>query len=357
MRRERLKLASECPPPDEDEYTDRLANLLKQSIADSYPRGSTLRPLHPKEHGLVSAKFIVEHDLPGEQRIGVFKEARSYPALIRFSNASPTVHPDYTGDARGISIKLLGVEGETLLDGERGGQRRLQSVDFIAISYDSFFAEDPKEVYFLTKAFFAGGLAKLWYFVNPFNSHIESYLQIRRSSKRHTSPLDIRYWSMTPYLFGTRAVKYSVRPWSHTRAAIPKNPTPNYLRENMQRQLSQDTFYFDFMVQFQTDPYTMPVENPMVSWDEKVSPFLKLATIVIPAQRFDTAARMEFGDNLSYNPWRCLPEHRPLGGINRSRKRIYEATSKFRHERNEICQIEPGSNVTLALERRRHLED
>jgi hypothetical protein len=145
-----------------------------------------------------------------------------------------------------------------------------------------------------------------------------------------------------------QAVKYSVVPWRHIPAAIPKNHPECYLRENMQQQLAHDPFYFDFMIQFQTDPYTMPIEDPTVPWDEKVSPFHKLATIVIPPQNFDTAARMEFGDNLSYNPWRCLPEHRPLGGINRCRNRVYQVISAFRHERNDTTEEEPAPNFTLA---------
>jgi len=344
MPTEKLELATEYPTPDESEYTEKLAAVLKQKVADSYPPGKTLRDAHPKEHGCVMGEFIIEPELPPEWRVGVFKEARSYPAIIRFSNASPTVQPDYKKDCRGMAIKLLGVEGEKLLQNDANGL----TLDFITISFDSFFSKDPRDLYIFTKAFFSGTLGALWYFFNPFNPHLGTFLSIFRSAQRHTSPLDIRYWSMTPYLFGTRAVKYSVIPWRHTPAVIPKNPPECYLRENMQEQLAYDPFYFDFMIQFQTDPYSMPIEDPTVSWSEKVSPFHKLATIVIPAQQFDTAAKMEYGDNLSYNPWRTLPEHRPLGGINRCRNRVYQVISKFRHDRNDLAQAEPGPDFTLA---------
>ncbi len=343
MPRQTLEVASEYPTPDESEYTEKLAAVLKQKVADSYPPGKTLRDAHPKEHGCVMGEFVVEGELPQQWRVGVFKKARSYPALIRFSNASPTVSPDYKKDCRGMAIKLLGVEGEKLLEDDRNGLTH----DFITISFDAFFSKDPKDLFFFTKAFFSGTLATLWYFFNPFNSHIRTFLSIAKSAQRHTSPLDIRYWSMTPYLFGSKAVKYSVIPWRHTPSAIPKNPPDCYLRENMQAQLANDTLYFDFMIQFQTNPYTMPIEDPTVSWDENASPFRKIATIVIPAQKFDTAAQMEFGDNLSYNPWRCLPEHRPLGGINRCRRRVYQVISRFRHDRNDMQQKEPGPDFTL----------
>jgi hypothetical protein len=39
-------------------------------------------------------------------------------------------------------------------------------------------------------------------------------------------------------------------------------------------------------------------------------------------------------ENLSFSPWNALPEHRPIGQRNRTRKEVYEASSKYRHENN-----------------------
>jgi hypothetical protein len=85
----------------------------------------------------------------------------------------------------------------------------------------------------------------------------------------------------------------------------------------------------------------MPVEDPGVAWDEAVSPFRKVGELRIPRQLFDTEARRKFGDNLSFNPWRCRVEHRPLGGISRARRQVYQALSNFRHERNDVGHTEP----------------
>jgi hypothetical protein len=35
---------------------------------------------------------------------------------------------------------------------------------------------------------------------------------------------------------------------------------------------------------------------------------------------------------MSFNPWHALPEHRPLGDMNRARREIYWAMSAFRRE-------------------------
>jgi hypothetical protein len=158
---------------------------------------------------------------------------------------------------------------------------------------------------------------------------------------RFANPLQIRYWTPPPALLGKFAVKYSAIPYFDTPDAIPENPSYTYLREAMVKTLEQGPVRFDFAVQFQTDADIMPIEDPGHAWCEVASPFRKVATIKIPQQIFDTEQRRELGENLSFNPWRCLPEHRPLGGINRARKVIYQAISAFRHEKNNVPHKEP----------------
>ncbi len=101
------------------------------------------------------------------------------------------------------------------------------------------------------------------------------------------------------------------------------------------------------MVQFQTDAEAMPVEDATVEWDEAASPFRKVATVRIPAQSFDSPAQMEFCENLAFNPWRSLAEHRPLGGLNRARKDLYAELAGFRHERNQVSYSEPTGDETF----------
>jgi hypothetical protein len=136
---------------------------------------------------------------------------------------------------------------------------------------------------------------------------------------------------VVPFLLGDRAVKYKARPVLGRRSEIPRRPSADLLREAMRERLASGTACFDFLVQVQTDPYTMPIEDPSIVWR---SPFRKVATIEIPAQRFETAEQMQQCENLSFNPWHSLPEHRPLGGINRARKVVYPALSKLRCDRN-----------------------
>jgi hypothetical protein len=58
-------------------------------------------------------------------------------------------------------------------------------------------------------------------------------------------------------------------------------------------------------------------------------------------QKFDSPARVNFEKQLSYNPWHCIAEHRPLGNQSRARKRMYGELSKLRHDMNGIPHYEP----------------
>ena len=96
---------------------------------------------------------------------------------------------------------------------------------------------------------------------------------------------------------------------------------------------------FDFEVQRGLPD--MSVENSIVEWNEEDAPFEKVATITIPPQEFATPERDNFGENLSFTPWHALPQHRPLGAVNRIRRVVYEQISTLRHELNGTKRPEP----------------
>jgi hypothetical protein len=109
----------------------------------------------------------------------------------------------------------------------------------------------------------------------------------------------------------------------------------------MIRTLDAGPWTFDFMVQVQTDPFLMPIEDATVKWPEELSAYVPVARLRLPAQRFDSAEQLAFADVLRYNPWHSLPEHKPLGNSNRARKQMYWELARLRQAMNQVEHLEP----------------
>jgi prostaglandin-endoperoxide synthase 2 len=313
------------------------ASIEKGVAAQARAQGVARRDAHPKMHGCVEASFAVLENLPAALRAGLFAAPKTYKALIRFSNGNGQPRADWIGDGRGMAIKLLDVPEST-----SGTQ------DFICINYPVFFVRNVADyVDFQLKGFprfIAPSLLPPRIRLHELSIALAIVLQ------RAKNPLDIRYWSMTPYALGLQACKFSARPVGPPTKL--ENPfRPDTMRENMVRRLRQGPAEFDFLVQLCTDPARMPVEDPTILWPEELSPFIPVARITIPAQNFDTPAQRAFGEALSFTPWHAGPAHRPLGGINRGRKIIYETISALRHDINHDKQAEPTTLPILPEEK------
>lgn len=335
-----FELGKEYPQPNEEELIQKLLSIRRTHVKQG-PSGKFLRESHPKHHGCVRADFIVEPGLPSDLRVGIFATETTYPAWIRFSNANGlksngSYRPDINRDVRGAAVKLMGVPGKKILEGESNETTQ----DFLLISAEALIAHDLAAFVKLLAELKV--LTLLWYFFNPLHPHLRELGIGLRSPIKIGNPLDVAYFSVVPYLFGAGpAVKYKLHPMVDQPSKAPFFPPADFLRNAMQQRLSTEGAQFAFLVQLQKDPYKMPVEDPSIIWDESLSPYRKVATVRIPAQRFDSPEQMDFCENLSFTPWHCLPEHRPLGGLNRARKVIYETLSKLRHELNQVPRREP----------------
>ncbi len=226
-----------------------------------------------------------------------------------------------------MAIKVMNVAGS-----------EATTQDFLLVNFPVFLAKDAASYAVLQTQ---GPLKFLVPSLNPFDIRFkEGWNILRAMLKSTTNPLIIQYWSMSAFLFGGTACKFSARP-RQAASRFTGTDGPDFLRANMAGQLAEAGVTFDFMVQLRTNPKTMPIEDPTVEWAESESPFIPVETVTIPEQIFDTPEQNAFGENLSFVPWHCLPEHRPLGGINRLRKRVYEAISKLRHDLNNVVRKEP----------------
>jgi hypothetical protein len=334
----RLELGKEYPLPDEPAHIEEILQLFKGMTERKYPAG--VRPMrrdaHTKTNGCVKAEFSVLPNVPEAARLGLFKTPGTYQAWIRFSNAFSSIASDRDLDVRGMAIKVMGVEGEKLLESEKHEKTQ----DFLLINHNVFFSPSTK-AYLEFSREYVKRESTLGYLVRP-DRWKQAGILYRAARQNMINPLTSRHWSSVPFALGSAAIKYSATPSGGASTGGRPGTTVNFLREAMTAYLRDKEAWFDFGVQFQTDPERMPVEDSSIEWNESESPFIPVAKIRVPPQTFDSPRQMDYAEHLSFTPWHCLPEHRPIGGVNRIRKRVYEQISTLRHNANGKPRREPA---------------
>ena len=334
-----LGLAEEKLFPYEEESLDEIIKLMADQMRGHFQPGKFERGGNTKTHGLVRGTVTVRDDLPEHMRKGIFATQRSYPAYIRYSGPGPDVPKDIQDVGfSSMAMKIMDVPGPKIMDDEKLTQ------DMICICTPTFVTPDTRSNARLQDWSLRD--MPIYYFLDPRDSHLLDFIMQSLWNETQFNPLGHRYYSCVPYLLGEgQAMVYSFASRTKVDTRIPGVPfgkvPDNYLRGNMVKTLAKQSVEFDLLVQLQTDPHRMPIENAAVRWPEKLSPFIPAATIHIPRQKFDHTTQFDFTRQLSFNPWHCLHEHRPLGNQSRARRRMYLELSRFRQEMNQTSHAEP----------------
>ena len=331
-----IPLHSEQIPDDEG---DTIADMVNQTIAGmKLINGCQHRAQHAKATACLRARFRIMENIPQTLRYGIFSQPGVvYEAILRFSNSTGDPSPeggfqkDGIGTARGLAIKILIEEREQ-------NREKVAHQDFLLMSNPIFPFPDPKaylSTIRLKNLPLIGNVLAAAQLAILERDELEILQEIR--AKQVGNPLAIKYWSGTPYWLGSadkktgQAVKYVVshhQPFSKP-VNDPSTLDNDYLTTSAFDFLATNEATFTFKVQVQTDATAMPIENASVKWDEDESDPIPVAQLTIASQSRDPdfEASME---RLAFNPWHALPEHRPMGGLNRLRKAVYEASSTRR---------------------------
>lgn len=360
-------------PPEEATQIKNIMGFTIEQLKKRYPgEKPVLRGVHPKDHGCVMAEFKVLDNLAQDLRVGVFSTpGHEYQAWIRFSNAAVLDAADSPSEAgvtkhgsRGMAIKLLGVSGTPLV--KNVGPL---TQDFLMINQPVFAFANVEDYEVLSRVvkdsakadnangFFierirkkANGTPDL---ADPMTQRALKTLAIvkRIQSLSVTatppayeappaSPVDNRYFSAAPFLFGPdKVMKFSAKPVSPATGDVPNVAEEDYLRTALHKRLTAsnaEDVLFEFQVQVRSasdlaGKIEAEIEDAHFEWDEKKHPFVAVAMITIPPQDFDTPERHRLCEDYIFTPWQGIAEHRPLGGINRMRLAVYEASADFRH--------------------------
>lgn len=327
------------------EQVDLTHKLLEQRYGAASGDTMARRAVHPKAHGCVKADFTVNADIPEAYRVGLFATpGKTYKAWVRFSNATAIIRPDINdkkADSRGMAIKVLGVEGDTLMS-EPGGRTQ----DFLLINQPMFAFPNVHEYLEFTRIQFANKEDVRAFFapqnMTPARAKIAGIVQTIAATQI-ANPLETAYFSASPFLFGPdRVVKFAARPRNAPPVtAPPQSPATDYLREAMKQSLSiagGQGVVFDFQAQLRPDGLKpddpdYPIESANDEWKPKANgaaAFQNVATIAIRQQDFDTPLQNTECEHLVFTPWHGLKAHQPIGGINRLRREVYLASSTQR---------------------------
>lgn len=336
---EGYRLAEERIQPDEEAHLEAMIEAFNAQMRRLWNPGYFQRGGNTKTHALLRAELTIRDDVPAHMRHGIFATPRTYKAWVRYSGPGPLWQPDIEDIGfLSMSVKLMGVPGPKLLDDEKYTQ------DLFATSAPTFVTPDTRRNARLQ--YWSYMNAPIFYFFNFFEeTHFLDAFVNMLWTKTQRNPLESQYFSTVPYLLGEgQAMHYSFHSRRKERTRIPNlpgRPPDNYLRDAMVATLARQDVEFDMRVQVQTDPFLMPIENGAVMWPPSLSPRVPVAVLRIPRQTFDSPEQIAFANVLAYNPWHSLPEHRPLGNLNRARRRMYWELSQLRMKMNGVPHYEP----------------
>lgn len=313
---------SEYANPDEEQEAIKtlVALTIGRQEREHKPGELAVRSFHPKSHGTYKGVFRILDEIPADLRVGIFSTSGTYDTLLRFSNGGlPQDSFDAIPNVRGAALKLFGVKGSKLLPGAEDSLEH----DFIMSNDNIFF------------------FSRLEYMIMLFQGRIKDLLAqdpatiwrlLKAVFKLVGNPLQIDYHSQAAYKIGNFACKYALLPVDSP--ALPRLPNffdRHFLRHNAESTLRRQAVRFKFCVQLRQEGES--IEDPSQPWT--AGAFIPLAELTLQSGQVALPACQD--EALSFNVWRVLAEHEPLGWVGRTRKIIYAAGAKWRNGENEPC--------------------
>ena len=265
-------------------------------------------------------------------KVGLFG-GTEYPAWVRFSSDTLPSRNDWTTTC-GIAIKLFNAPTPKIF-----GEALDNTFDIILQNINVFFVDTAQDFCEFTQASLGGREAfEKWRAAHKRPSEILDQMRTPVASCLGTA-----YWSCVPFAFGPeRYVKYKLAPAKELVSPAEQPSNPTYLAQDLRERLAFEEQRFTFLVQFRTDPATMPLDAATVEWPESQSPYVPIAELVLPPQDVADRGQSDYGENLSWNIWRVNQAHRPQGSVAEARLVVYAASAELRRNTNGIPNGEPA---------------
>lgn len=347
--------ALEQPGAEEDREIEATVRALRGNNEWAYKKfHHGLRDAHAKTLAVLRGELIVYPDLPPELAQGLFAQPGSYQVITRLSTTSGVIRSDQIRGVHGMAIKVLDVAGDRILSDDEAATQ-----DFLLVTHREFpFAN--------VRAYLRRGMPLAWLLarlsdpalnavgallsgVKPVLAKVGMALPnaVEIFIEPNTHILGQTFYSAAPIRWGDHVAKFEVAPLSEpvrelTGRLLAADTGYDAYRSQVFDFFAANTAEYELRAQLCTDLTRMPIEDATVPWPEELSPHIGVAKLRYSQQNPDSPDRRYFGDDvLSYNSWRGLQAHRPLGPINRLKLKVYEASSNFRHDKNNVRPLEP----------------
>jgi hypothetical protein len=390
------KLFTEYPEQNEREYCDRLVEQTNIRMDNLYKdKERALRDTHTKSHAAVKGTLeifdideeAIKRELKKRASLtssqlnaislkqGLLSLPKQYPVWLRFANGAFQPKNDCEPDTRSMAVKVMGVEGERLVQSYES-----KTQDLIVHNSAFFFVENIKDYYgFFSAVVESKEATKKWLYQHP-----RQFLALLKgTSSTPKSLLTERYWSSSASALGLKpdfdasktslvpveypaVIKYAFTPvsgepphnkiLSQSRPGIPKLPFSDrakalgYYRDDIIQALLQPDaqFCWDFGIQFQTNS-KMSIDDTTILWKENESPFFTVGRLTVKHQIINFEKQYDFCENLRFSPWNGLAVHRPVGAINRLRGIVYPVVASYRYQKLGLSDPipEPTGNETF----------
>jgi len=305
------------PSANEAALIDLLVKLTLEKQRKNHQAGQVARrDVHSKSLGAVKVQVRVLDNLAPSLQVGLFATPASYDGVIRFSNGAmgPTGY-DFIPNVRGMALKLYGVPGAKQLPGEEDSTE----MDLLMANDPGFFIPEIEQYVLVTQ----GKMKELAL------NHPRTVGLLLGALKVIKNPLTTSYFSQLPYRFGGYACKMSLVPTATTPLlSFPNVFDRDYLRHAVERTVNNGGSKFTLGYQFQRKGES--VEDSTHRWSGRFIPLAEV-TVLPHAGSIEES----LGEGLSFNPWRTLAAHEPLGWAGRVRKAVYDADFKWRRDQNK----------------------
>ena len=299
------------------------------------------------------AKTAGDPALATRLRRGLFAKPGSYPATVRFANAASTFQFDSKPDVRALSFAIDLPAGAVAPEATR--------LDYSLNNATTFPINDAHAFAAFMRVLGSNGLfGRLRSLLSLSSRDLKGFFQTARNGlKQERGPVrpyqQTRYWSNVPFLHGQdEAVKFSLIP-APDNGGQPIGKGQFVLRDELARHLTSDPApaSFDFAIQLlepsrmtangQTRDPAYWVENASVEWPEAQAPFYTVGRLTLEPNSIlpDAECQAGFIDVTKFS----LPDHRPIGSINRAR---WVAESASRKARLGAGAVAPAAAPSLA---------